>query len=301
MRSMLLAAAAAALTACASQGEAQAPVAQPPERISAGVFEPIPVQTGVAPMLREYNAPEARQGVAVDAEYVYAIVNSVIAKYDKETGVRVAHWSSPRGGPIRHLNSCYAEDRKLWCANSNFPQLPMASSVEVFDAETMAHHDSLSLGVLDEGSLTFFEPLDGGWIAGFAHYDAEGGLPYKPASFAEIVTYDADWRRTGGYLMPESVRERMAPHAASGGAIGADGLLYLFGHDRPEMYVLAKPKMGPVLEHIATIEVDAAGQAFAWDRSAERHLYAINRPTGTVRVFEMPEITLNHPNGQRFR
>lgn len=252
-------------------------------------------------MVREYDAPEARQGVAVDRDHVYAVVNSVIAKYDKTSGERIAHWSSPRGGPIRHINSCYAEAAKLWCANSNFPELPMASSVEIFDAATMTHESSVSLGVLDEGSLTFFEPLGDGWIAGFAHYDERGGLPYKPASFAEIVTYDRNWRRTGGWLMPQFVRDRMAPHAASGGSIGADGLLYLFGHDRPEMYVLAKPKMGPVLEHIATIAVDAAGQAFSWDRGESDMLYAINRPTGTVRVFEMPTIKLDHPNGKQFR
>lgn len=301
MRSLFCLFSLALLSACASQGETQSPPSAAPARIDPGVFEPQPIGEARARMVREYAAPEARQGVAVDRDYVYAVVNSVIAKYDKRTGERLGHWSSPRGGPIRHLNSCYASDQKLWCANSNFPELPMASSVEIFDASTMSHLESISLGVLDEGSLTFFEPLGDGWIAGFAHYDGEGGVPYKPASFSEIVTYDANWRRTGGWLMPQSVRDRMAPHAASGGGIGADGLLYLFGHDRPEMYVLAKPKMGPVLEHIATIEVDAAGQAFTWDHSAERTLYAINRPTGTVRVFDVPDIELSHPNGQAFR
>jgi hypothetical protein len=43
------------------------------------------------------------------------------------------------------------------------------------------------------------------------------------------------------------VQARMAPHAASGGGIGPDGLLYLLGHDRTELYVLAKPRLGPVM------------------------------------------------------
>jgi hypothetical protein len=50
--------------------------------------------------------------------------------------------------------------------------------------------------------------------------------------------------------------------------------------------------MGPILLHVATIAVDAAGQAFAWDKSAARMIYAINRPTGVVRSFEIPEVSL---------
>lgn len=254
-----------------------------------------PILTLEARLLREYAAPEARQGVAVDADHLYAIVNTVIGKYDKRTGERVARWVSPRDGLIRHINSCFAESGKLWCANSNFPLIPMASSVEVFDTETLTHSASHSLGILDEGSLTFFERFGEGWIAGYAHYDDIGGLPHKNASYAGIVFYDAQWRRTGGYAIPASVLERMSPHAASGGVVGPDGLLYLFGHDLPELYVVARPVMGPTLIHVATIAVDAAGQAIAWDHSAEgRVLYAINRPTGAIRAFDLPAVSLDH-------
>lgn len=101
-------------------------------------------------------------------------------------------------------------------------------------------------------------------------------------------------------MLPETARARMAPHAASGGAIGPDGLLYLLGHDRPEMYVLAKPVMGPVLLHVATIDIDVEGQAFSWDKSAPRTVYAINRPTGSVRVFEIPDVAFQNPDARRF-
>jgi hypothetical protein len=67
------------------------------------------------------------------------------------------------------------------------------------------------------------------------------------------------------------------------------------------MYVLAKPSMGPVLLHLATIEIDVEGQAFAWDKSAVRTIYAINRPTGSVRVFSIPEIAHTNPDARRFR
>ena len=81
--------------------------------------------------------------------------------------------------------------------------------------------------------------------------------------------------------------------AASGGGIGPDGLLYLSGHDREEMYVLAAPEMGPTLIHIATIDIDAQGQAFAWDKSAnERIVYSISRPARQVRAFRLPVVEL---------
>ncbi|WP_300573287.1 hypothetical protein [Phenylobacterium sp.] len=261
-----------------------------------------PVIALEAERLREYAAPEARQGVAVDADHVYAVVNTTIAKYDKSSGQRLGVWSGPREGLIRHLNSCFAEAGKLWCANSNFPQTPMASSVEVFNTADMTHAASHSLGILDEGSLTFFERFGEGWIAGYAHYDDIGGLSYKDAVFAGIVFYDSAWRRTGGYALPQSVLERMAPHAASGGVLGPDGLLYLFGHDRPELYVVARPVMGPTLIHVATISVDAPGQAIAWDHSSdERILFTIHRPTGAIRSFRLPEVPLDHsPDARRF-
>jgi hypothetical protein len=260
----------------------------------------LPLQTGALTLVREYPAPEARQGAAADARHIYAVVNSAIGKYGKASGTRIAGWSLPRDGPIRHINSCFAEPDRLWCANSNFPELPMGSSVEVFDSRSMTHLSSHSLGLTEEGSLTWFDRLGGGWIAGFAHYDARGGTGFKDNRYGTIVTYDADWRRTGGWLLPDAVLDRLKPHAASGGALGPDGLLYVMGHDRPEIYVLAKPKMGPVLVHLATLDIAAEGQAFAWDRSAPRRIVAISRPNAAVRAFDVPAVRIDHPNAERF-
>lgn len=276
--------------------------AQPAGFPKLDTWEPPVVQTGTATQIREYNTPEARQGVAVDDKHIYAIVNTIIGKYDKASGKLVARWTSPRGGPIRHINSCYAAEGKLWCANSNFPEVPMGSSVELIDTGTMTHTGSHSLGLMEEGSLTFFEPYQDGYIAGFAHYEATGGTGYKGSRYGSIVTFDARWRRTGGWLIPDAVLARMTPYAASGGSIGPDGLLYLLGHDRPELYVLAKPRLGPVLLHLATIDIAAEGQALAWDRTVSgRNLYAISRPNGVIRAFDVPEIAVDHPDAQRFR
>ena len=253
-------------------------------------YQPPVPQDLTATKIEDFTALEATQGVAADEKYFYAVANYVLAKYERKTGALVKRWIGKRGGLIRHMNSCYAEAGKLYCANSNHPQLPMASSIEIFDTKTMTHVESKSFGVMDEGSLVWFDHYKDGWIAGFAHYDDETGLPYKDHSYASVVTYDRDWRKTGGYALPASILERMAPQAASGGAIGDDGRLYVMGHDLPEMYVLAFPEMGPVMIHVATIAAPAEGQAFAFDPEDPRRVWAISRPNGKVVSFTLPEI-----------
>ena len=242
--------------------------------------------------LVRFSAAQADQGAAADQDYVYAIDNADIGRYDKETEEPAGTWSAPRSEPIRHLNSCTVDagTDQLLCANSNFPELPMASSIEIFDTETMTHVGSHSLGLTD-GSLVWFDRLGKGWVAGFAHYDGEGGIPYKGHRATRIVRYDENWRERGGWMLPDSVLERLAPHSTSGGGIGPDGLLYLTGHDREEMYVLRFPERGPKLVHVATIDIGLQGQAFAWDRSTEeRVIWGISRPNGEVRAFRIPEI-----------
>lgn len=245
-----------------------------------------------ATTLRVYDAPEARQGAAADDRHFYAVDNTTLAKYEIATGRRVQSWSTPVDGLIRHLNSCLVDRRRIRCANSNYPRTPMGSSIEIFDSRALTHVDSHSLGMLDEGSLTWFDRLRGGWIAGFSHYDGNGGLPFKNHAFSSVVTYDDGWRRTGGWLFPESVVARMAPHGSSGGAIGPDGWLYLLGHDRPELYVVARPLMGPSLIHIATIELEANGQAFSWAGDGSRTIFAIDRAKRQVRRIEIPLVRL---------
>ena len=251
--------------------------------------------------LRTYEAPDARQGVAADRRHFFAVDNAVLAKYDIRSGQLLDRWAGAPNGPIRHLNSCLADRRRLWCANSNYPETPMGSSVEVFDTGALDHVASHSLGMRDEGSLTWFDRYRNGWIAGFSHYDKNGGVPFKDHSFSSVVTFDSQWRRTGGWLLPAVVLERMAPYASSGGAIGPDGWLYLLGHDRPEMYVVGRPMMGPSLVHIATIALQAEGQAFTWAQSGQRVVFAIDRRSRLVRTIEIPPVPAGSSDALRFR
>ena len=249
---------------------------------------PAPMQLPPAEAVRSIPAPEARQGVAVDAEHFYAVVNSRIGKYRKADGAKVGEWVGD-GIAIRHLNSCVVDGSELVCANSNFPDTPMANSIEIFDPASMKHLRSIPLGVRD-GSLTVLERHEGRWWAIFANYDAPRSHLGRTHRDTKVVLFSDQWAELGGYALPDSVLSRLAPHSISGGSFGPDGLLYLTGHDAPEIYVMRSPRQGPLLEHVATIPVPFEGQAWAWDRSAGRTIYAIRRRAGEVVIVDVPDV-----------
>lgn len=166
----------------------------------------------------------------------------------------------------------------------------MASSIEIFETETMAHVDTRSLGLTD-GSLVWFDQVSDGWLAGFAHYDGKGGIADKTHRWTRIVLFEKSWQEAQSWMLPDTVLDRLMPYSASCGGVGPDGLLYLTGHDRKEMYVLSKPASGPKLKHVATVNINLEGQAFSWDRSTEKRiLWGISREKKEVRCFLIPPI-----------
>ncbi len=240
----------------------------------------VPSFDGTAETLRRLPAPEARQGVAVGPRDVYAIANYRIARYDKRTGEKRAAWE---GSPERfpHINSCALIARELVCAASNFPQVPQASSVEIFDPMTLAHKRSVSLG-MEIGSLTWVDWHEGAWWAMFANYDAKGGEPGHDHRYTQLVKFDAAWRRTESWALPSAILDRIAPMSISGGGWGPDGRLYLSGHDLPELYAVALPKGGATLDYAGTYSMAAEGQAIDWDESQQGHFWGITRKGGEM-------------------
>lgn len=247
-----------------------------------------PVPTAPVVELRRYRAPEANQGVAVDARYVYVVDDSRIGKYDKASGRKVAEWVGD-AERFPHLNSCEVIGEDLVCASSNYPQTPMTSSVEVFDPRRMVHVRSVALAG-QPGSLTWVDRKDGAWWAGFANYDGRGGVPGRDHRDSYMVKFDDAWRSVGTWRFPAAVVERFAPHSSSGGGWGADGLLYVTGHDRPEIYVLKLPAGGSTLESVATLAAPIEGQAIAWDPSQPRVMFGITRSTREVVEMRLPAL-----------
>jgi len=229
--------------------------------------------------LLEFESPDADQGVAVDAKHVYAIDNTVIAKHDKFTGERVARWEADRTLPLIHMNAGIVQDGILYCAHSNYPLLPMTGSIELFNAATLQHVDSISLAN-PPGSLTWFIPRKDSFWACFAHYDHRPPED-RSARFTTIVRYNDKLLPMESWILPESVLKRIAPYSLSGGAWGADGLLYVAGHDLPELYALEVPKAGSVMRHVKTLSFPNEGQGIAYD-AATGLMYGIRRSEGVV-------------------
>lgn len=228
-------------------------------------------------LVRRIDVPEARQAVAVDDTHFYAISNSVVAKYERQSGQRVAIWKADDKRPLKHLNSGIVIDGKLYCAHSNYPQFPEASSVEVWDTKTLQHVQSKSLGIY-EGSLTWIDQRDGDWWAVFAHYSKKVNQnPFaKDHTHTSLVQFDDQWRRKGGYIFPKAVLDRFDPHSCSGGSWGPDGFIYCSGHDLGEVYQLQLPTAGSTLVLKQTMSAPITGQGFAWAPDGET-IYGIDR------------------------
>ena len=236
--------------------------------------------------LMRFNAKEARQGIAVDEQFIYVIGTSEIGKYDKKNGKFVKSWSNKENGPIIHLDSGVIINSKLYCAHSNYPGIPMTSSVEIWDAETLEHIDSHSFGI-NWGSCTWVDYFDGYWWASFAQYEKWKIETGKGTEWTTIVKFDEEWNDLESWIFPDKVIEKFRPMSNSGGSWGPDGILYCTGHDHPELYGMQIPATGSVLELIRIIPIDNTGQGIAWDRSKPGVIYSISKKDRQVRIFEL--------------
>jgi len=245
-------------------------------------------QNGGLTLIRQMTAPEAHQAVAVDADHVYAITNRAIGKYDKATGEQVDRWAGAEDGPIIHLNSGIVRSDTLFSAHSNYPGVPMASSIEMWDVQAMEHVGSHSFGIY-QGSATWVDRHEGDWWVAFAHYGPKtngegpsGGVPGKGTTWTSLIRFSPDWQRRAAWTFPAEVIDRMRPYSTSGGAWGPDGRLYVTGHDRAEVYVLTLPEAGSTLQLEAMLPFPGEGQGIAWDPSDPDVLYGIRRDANEI-------------------
>jgi hypothetical protein len=237
--------------------------------------QPVLVQIG------EFVVPEANQGVGVDAQHFYAVDNETIGQYDKATGKLVKKWQGPKKGPITHLDSAMVMDGKIYAAHSNYPEWPMTSSLEIFDAATMEHIGTHSFGI-QWGSLTWVDWHDNHWWMTFANYDRLLGpnkTPYGHKANTLMVKLTRDFRLVQSWTLPKAILDRFEDMSNSGGSWGPDGFLYLTGHDPAELYRMRLPKAGSTLELVDIIPMNIRGQGIAWDRSQPGVIYGIIRAT----------------------
>lgn len=197
-------------------------------------------------------APEADQAAAADAKFLYAISGTEVAKYDRESGKRLAIST----GPAKHLNSGFIWEGKLYCAHSNYPRKPEQSEIKVLDPETMKLSTFKDFGN-SEGSLTWAVHHDGQWWCNFAYYGDENAKTY-------LVRLNNDWQETGRWTYPAPVLREMGQFSISGG-IWHQGDLLVTDHDNRVLYRLRLPKDGSVLEFLGKEISPCTGQGIAAD------------------------------------
>ena len=174
-----------------------------------------------------FDAYYAMQGVAVGKKHFYAIENNHITKFTL-AGDSLTTWHEPDKEKIRHINSGFVRGHRLYCTHSNYPEVPMASSIEIFDTRTMQPIESISLGI-DVGSCVWVTPGKNCWYAFFAHYAGSGKEPGKDVSWSQLVKFDRKWRRMQAWVLPKDIIKELDPHSLSGGVLVGD-TFYCMGH-----------------------------------------------------------------------
>jgi len=207
---------------------------------------------------------------------------------DKISGERVASWKGQENGPFIHLDSGVIIDGLLYCSHSNYPQVPMTSSVEVWDAATLRHVDSHSFGIR-WGSCTWIDKHEGFWWAGFAHYGKWEEVAGTDERWTTVVKFDDQWRMIESWVFPKEVTDKFIPMSNSGGSWGPDGLLYCTGHDYNEVYVMKLPEAGSILQLVEIMPIASVGQGIAWDRSEPSIIYGIIKKGRRVIVSKLVE------------
>ena len=218
-----------------------------------------------------FQASQAHQAAAVDQHHVYAITNRAIGKYNKSDGQQVASWQASKDSPLRHMNSGVVVEDKLYCAHSTWPASPRENSIEIWDTKTLQPSDRHEFPKSD-GALTWVDYYQGLWWGVFAYYGES-----EEVSKTELVQFDGKWQIKKSWSFPKNVLELFLPYSCSGGSWGPDGLLYVTGHDRQEIYLLKTPKDAKQLEYVATAKTSIPGQGIAWDRFEVDRLWGIDR------------------------
>ncbi|MFO1042763.1 MAG: endonuclease/exonuclease/phosphatase family protein [Planctomycetaceae bacterium] len=220
-------------------------------------------RTGAWRMTGVLAAPEAVQAAAAYGPFVYAISSTHVAKYDRQSGQRIA----VSQGEAQHLNSGFFWKGRLYCAHSNYPKQPEQSQVKVLDVESMQltkFHDFQDFG----GSLTWVILSGDHWWCNFAHY---GDANHKTF----LVKFDNDWRELARWTYPDSIIRQLGRYSLSGG-IWHDGELLVTGHDDPVLLRVALPEQGSVLVDKGRQPAPFTGQGIA-DDPATGGLVGINR------------------------
>ncbi|WP_425614187.1 hypothetical protein NA78x_004048 [Anatilimnocola sp. NA78] len=230
---------------------------------------------------RVIDAAVAHQAAAADEKFLYAITNDKIAKYDRKSGERVALSTSQVA--VKHLNSGFFHEGKLYCAHSNYPRTPERSEIMLLDPATMEIAVFKDFGNFG-GSLTWAIKRGDAWWCNFALYGPKNNETF-------LVRFDDQWKETGRWVYPAAVIKQIGTASISGGIWHNDTLL-VTDHDHGVLYRLKVPdesrphKKTPVeLEFVGQEKAPFTGQGIAHD-PVTGGLVGINRAKKQILLVE---------------
>ena len=247
---------------------------------------------------------DARQAVAADAQYAYAISDKSISKIHRATNQVIMRWKyedahagidqvgdADKLAQIKHLNSGVIIENRLYSAHSNWPELPAHNTIEVWDVDSMTQVESIELAGGNTW-ITWIDHYRDHWWVVLARYDAvtgalgnrvstasAGGKDSANDSRTRLLRLDMDFKILDTWYFPPELIAEFAPMSNSGGSWGPDGKLWLTGHDQPRAYITTLPHTGSQLVWESSVPLaDIEGQGIAWDRSAnEPTLFGVRR------------------------
>lgn len=195
----------------------------------------------------------ATQAAAADETSVYAISNTTVGRYDRATGKLLSSASAP---DVKHLNSAFVHQGKVYCAHSNYPKKPEESDIRVFDPKT-ATLTLFHTFKEPPGSIVWCLHDGARWWCCFAHYGANNARTV-------LVRYNEGWKEAGRWSFPSKVINDWDGMSASGGIFDGDSLLVSHHHFKV-LYRLKVPKEPGELEFVEALTCPFPGQGIAAD------------------------------------
>jgi hypothetical protein len=215
-------------------------------------FAELPPPSGEYVATRTLSSSNATQAAAADEEFVYAISNARVVKFDRVSFKEL----SESTGHADHLNSGFLWRGKLYCAHSNYPRRPHTSDIRVLDPKTM-ELKIFHAFVDPPGSLTWAVVRDGQWWCHFAHYGKENAK-------SVLVRFADGWKETARWTFPAELVADWGSYSLSGG-VWQGGFLLVTGHDKRLVYRLALPENGGVARVVGVLRSPFPGQGIAAD------------------------------------
>lgn len=200
--------------------------------------------------IASFSAPEAYQAAAADENFIYAIEDTAIAKYDRKSLKLVA---KSTGVAAVHLNSGFVWHDIIYCAHTS----PSGSNeIMSLDTATMTLRSFKDFSD-HPGKITWVVRDAHFWWVNFAFYGSDNAGTY-------LTKLDEHWQEVARWHYPHEVVSDLGRQSISGGVL-LNSLVLVTGHDKKVIYRVRVPTQGDLLQFVDAIPSPFPGQGIATD------------------------------------